>query len=117
MDHYIFIYQQLYRENDILFALGFNGCRYQKSNDGNFPSLNLTHKEVGGSFYKVRELVREIIQENRVLGPAKLSPEEKNNIMFAEQYPLGSISTEPQSLSLSGETHVMSNFAPNHYMG
>ncbi|KAF3655270.1 putative cyclin-dependent protein kinase inhibitor SMR3-like [Capsicum annuum] len=90
--------------------------KYQKSNDGNFPSLNLTHKEVGGSFYTVREIVREIIQENKVLGPAKLSPEEKNNIMFAEQYPLGSISTEPQSLSLSGETHVMSSFAPNHYM-
>ncbi|KAK6775253.1 hypothetical protein RDI58_026254 [Solanum bulbocastanum] len=91
--------------------------KYQKSNDGNFPSLNLTHKEVGGSFYTVRELVREIIQENRVLGPAKLSPEEQNNIMFAEEYPLGSISTEPQSLSLSGETHVMSSYAPNHYMG
>lgn len=91
--------------------------KYQKSNDGNFPSLNLTHKEVGGSFYTVRELVREIIQENRVLGPAKLSPEEQNNIMFAEEYPLGSISTEPQSLSLSGETHVMSSFAPNHSMG
>ncbi|KAL3323740.1 hypothetical protein AABB24_038081 [Solanum stoloniferum] len=91
--------------------------KYQKSNDGNFPSLNLTHKEVGGSFYTVRELVREIIQENRVLGPAKLSPEEQNNIMFAEEYPLGSISTELQSLSLSGETHVMSSYAPNHYMG
>ncbi|KAL0452049.1 UNVERIFIED_CONTAM: hypothetical protein Slati_1183000 [Sesamum latifolium] len=25
--------------------------KYQKSNDGNFPSLSLTHKEVGGSFY------------------------------------------------------------------
>lgn len=91
--------------------------KYQKSNDGNFPSLNLTHKEVGGSFYTVREIVREIIQENKVLGPAKLSPEEQNNIMFAEQYPLGSISTEPLSLSLSGETHVMSSFAPNQYMG
>lgn len=91
--------------------------KYQKSNDGNFPSLNLTHKEVGGSFYTVREIVREIIQENKVLGPAKLSPEEQNNIMFAEQYPLGSISTEPQVLSLSGETHVMSSFACNHYMG
>ncbi|KAK1315012.1 hypothetical protein QJS10_CPA06g00185 [Acorus calamus] len=25
--------------------------RYQSSNKGNFPSLNLTHKEVGGSYY------------------------------------------------------------------
>ncbi|KAK4359712.1 hypothetical protein RND71_021941 [Anisodus tanguticus] len=89
--------------------------KYQNSNDGNFPSLNLTHKEVGGSFYTVREIVREIIQENKVLGPAKLSPEEQNNIMFAEQYPLGSISTEPQSLSISDETNVMSTFSPNHY--
>ncbi|CAN4115008.1 unnamed protein product [Withania somnifera] len=90
--------------------------KYQKSNDGNFPSLNLTHKEVGGSFYTVREIVREIIQENKVLGPAKVSPEDQNSIMFTEQYPLGSISTEPQSLSLSGKTHVVSSFAPNHYM-
>lgn len=39
------------------------------SNDGSFPSLNLTHREVGGSFYTVREIVREIIQENKVLAP------------------------------------------------
>ncbi|KAF8395317.1 hypothetical protein HHK36_019260 [Tetracentron sinense] len=70
--------------------------KYQNSNNGNFPSLNLTHKEVGGSFYTVRELVREIIQENRVLGPAKLTPEEHNVDRLSEQYPLGSISTEPQ---------------------
>ncbi|KAM0950990.1 hypothetical protein DsansV1_C04g0047291 [Dioscorea sansibarensis] len=43
--------------------------KYQNSNNGSFPSLNLTHKEVGGSFYTVREIVRELIQENRVLGP------------------------------------------------
>lgn len=43
--------------------------RYQNSNNGSFPSLNLTHKEVGGSFYTIREIVRELIQENRVLGP------------------------------------------------
>ncbi|KAI9088233.1 hypothetical protein K1719_029954 [Acacia pycnantha] len=27
--------------------------KYQESNNGSFPSLNLTHKEVGGSFYTV----------------------------------------------------------------
>lgn len=43
--------------------------KYQISNDGSFPSLNLTHREVGGSFYTVREIVREIIQENKVLAP------------------------------------------------
>ncbi|KAF5467004.1 hypothetical protein F2P56_016878 [Juglans regia] len=59
--------------------------KYQKSNSGNFPSLNLTHKEVGGSFYTVREIVRDIIQENRVLGPAKLSPEEQGSDLFLEQ--------------------------------
>ncbi|XP_034929406.1 uncharacterized protein [Populus alba] len=75
---------------------------YQNLNNGNFPSLNLTHKEVGGSFYTVREIVREIIQENRVLSPGKLSPEEQHNNQFVEQYPLGTISTEPQtSLSTS----------------
>ncbi|KAJ6428869.1 hypothetical protein OIU84_020506 [Salix udensis] len=75
---------------------------YQNLNNGNFPSLNLTHKEVGGSFYTVREIVREIIQENRVLGSGKLSLEEQHNDHFVEQYPLGTISTEPQtSLSTS----------------
>lgn len=43
--------------------------KYQRLNNGKFPSLNLTHKEVGGSFYTVREIVREIIQQNRVLCP------------------------------------------------
>ncbi|KAK4253887.1 hypothetical protein QN277_010505 [Acacia crassicarpa] len=47
--------------------------KYQESNNGSFPSLNLTHKEVGGSFYTVRETVRDIIQENRVLGPAEFT--------------------------------------------
>ncbi|OEL35276.1 hypothetical protein BAE44_0003707 [Dichanthelium oligosanthes] len=45
---------------------------YRVSNDGKFPSVNLTHKEVGGSYYIVREIVRDIIQENRVLGPGGL---------------------------------------------
>ncbi|XP_068646440.1 uncharacterized protein [Aristolochia californica] len=52
--------------------------KHQASNNGNFPSLNLTHKEVGGSFYTVREIVREIIQENRVLGPATPISENEN---------------------------------------
>jgi hypothetical protein len=37
-----------------------------------------------------------------VLGPGNLSPEEQHNDQFVEQYPLGTISTEPQaSLSTS----------------
>uniref|UniRef100_A0A5B6YUN9 AT3G52170-like helix-turn-helix domain-containing protein n=1 Tax=Davidia involucrata TaxID=16924 RepID=A0A5B6YUN9_DAVIN len=92
--------------------------KYQKSNNGNFPSLNLTHKEVGGSFYTVREIVREIIQENRVLGPAKLTTEEQNTNMLLEQYPLGSISIEPQAhLSSSNETDIVSHILPNHHQG
>ncbi|KAK7391496.1 hypothetical protein VNO78_19912 [Psophocarpus tetragonolobus] len=70
--------------------------KYQESNNGNFPSLNLTHKEVGGSFYTVREIVRDIIQENRVLGPAKFTLEELNTDKFFEQNPLGSIARDPQ---------------------
>ncbi|GMJ11973.1 hypothetical protein like AT3G52170 [Hibiscus trionum] len=86
--------------------------KYQESNSGNFPSLNLTHKEVGGSFYTVREIVREIIQENRVLGPAKLTEREQNTDLFLQQNPLGSISTASETL-----LSVLSNgssFVPSH---
>lgn len=76
--------------------------KYRSSNNGNFPSLNLTHKEVGGSFYTVREIVRDIIQENKVLGPANV-PFEENKIDFcSEQHVSDPLLTEPQSnLSLS----------------
>ncbi|XP_042510348.1 uncharacterized protein LOC122085821 [Macadamia integrifolia] len=84
--------------------------KYQKANNGNFPSLNLTNKEVGGSFYTVREIVREIIQENRVLGPAKLTLEEQDTDQVSEHYPLGSISIEPQrQLSISSSEFVTSD--------
>ncbi|KAI3695938.1 hypothetical protein L1987_78944 [Smallanthus sonchifolius] len=68
--------------------------RYQHSNNGDFPSLNLTRKEVGGSFYTVREIVREIIQENRVLGPPKSPPGDQNREhldSFLEHYPSDSM--------------------------
>ncbi|XP_015583144.1 uncharacterized protein LOC8281296 isoform X2 [Ricinus communis] len=71
--------------------------KHQSLNNGNFPSLNLTHKEVGGSFYTIREIVREIIQENKVLGPAKSLPEEQNSDKLFIQYPLGTISSEPEA--------------------
>ncbi|KAK4404001.1 hypothetical protein Sango_0768700 [Sesamum angolense] len=87
--------------------------KYQKSNDGNFPSLNLTHKEVGGSFYTVREIVREIIQENRVLAPAKVFLEEDNHSGFPEQCPLESVSVEPQNnLLVSDKLHIATALAP-----
>ncbi|KAI3908273.1 hypothetical protein MKX01_027295 [Papaver californicum] len=85
--------------------------KYQNSNRGSFPSLNLTHKEVGGSFYTVREIVREVIQENRVLGPAKFTLDEQNDDQISEHYPLGSISTQPLNelyVSSSG-THFVAN--------
>ncbi|KAK8638838.1 hypothetical protein V6N13_137247 [Hibiscus sabdariffa] len=87
--------------------------KYQESNSGNFPSLNLTHKEVGGSFYTVREIVREIIQENRVLGPAKLTEGEKNTDLFLQQNPPGSVSTAPETL-LSVQSNG-SSFVPHDY--
>ncbi|XVF23462.1 hypothetical protein REPUB_Repub13aG0040900 [Reevesia pubescens] len=87
--------------------------KYQKSNNGNFPSLNLTHKEVGGSFYILREIVREIIQENRVLGPAKLTEGQQNTDQFLEQNPLGSISTAPETL-LPIQSNG-SSFVPSHH--
>lgn len=80
----------------VVFTIIFLVSRYQHSNNGNFPSLNLTHKEVGGSFYTVREIVRDIIQENRVLGPAKFILEELNTDHFFEQNPLGSIARDPE---------------------
>ncbi|XP_021763870.1 uncharacterized protein LOC110728538 [Chenopodium quinoa] len=83
--------------------------RYQSSNNGNFPSLNLTHKEVGGSFYTVREIVREIIQENRVLGPGQFNYEEQKDDTVVVDYPLGTISSEPQGV-LFQTTSVLNGF-------
>ncbi|XP_068330812.1 uncharacterized protein [Pyrus communis] len=89
--------------------------KYQKLNNGSFPSLNLTHKEVGGSFYTVREIVRDIIQENRVLGPAKFTVEEQTVDQFWEHNPLGTIAAEPQnSLSVSSNE---SQFVTNQNQG
>ncbi|KZV55305.1 hypothetical protein F511_06782 [Dorcoceras hygrometricum] len=78
--------------------------KFQKLNNGNFPSLNLTHKEVGGSFYTVREIVREIIQENRVLAPPKVLVDEHDHSGFIEQHPLGSLSIESQT-----DSYILAN--------
>lgn len=59
--------------------------KYQSSNNGKFPSLNLTHKEVGGSFYTVREIVRDIIQENKVLGPGNPSSKLLNLEYYSDE--------------------------------
>lgn len=60
----------------------------------------------------MREIVREIIQENKVLGPAKLTPEEHDR--FLEQYPLGSVSIEPETdLSSSNESDMLTHYLPN----
>lgn len=94
----------------------FVACRYQKVNNGNFPSVTLTHKELGGSYYTVREVVRDVIQENRVLGPAKLTSEDPSLDRFLEQSPLGSISIEPEAgLSSSNGSHIITDFVPKSY--
>ncbi|KAG1365432.1 hypothetical protein COCNU_12G004320 [Cocos nucifera] len=67
--------------------------RYRTSNHGKFPSINLTHKEVGGSFYIVREIVRDIIQENKVLGPGDASLKALNLEAALEEHVSGS--TDP----------------------
>ncbi|KAL8247545.1 hypothetical protein R6Q59_008761 [Mikania micrantha] len=82
--------------------------RHQASNNGNFPSLYLTHKEVGGSYYTVREIFRELIQENRVLAPPKLPPGDQNMEKldsFLENNPLGSISFDPNVHGLPSNDH------------
>ncbi|CAL5209064.1 unnamed protein product [Lathyrus oleraceus] len=89
--------------------------KYQESNGGNFPPITVTHKEVGGSFYTVREIVREVIQENRVLGPAKFNLEEFSTDRFLEQNPLGSIASGPQPFlgESSYEVHSEHNKVPD----
>ncbi|KAK1289529.1 hypothetical protein QJS10_CPB18g01731 [Acorus calamus] len=94
--------------------------RYQSSNKGNFPSLNLTHKKVGGSYYTVREIFREVIQENKVLGPGNFSAEESMINNFSEADRLNLLPTDPSNpLTLSStykhaghekqtETHLFS---------
>uniref|UniRef100_A0A7N0TXH9 AT3G52170-like helix-turn-helix domain-containing protein n=1 Tax=Kalanchoe fedtschenkoi TaxID=63787 RepID=A0A7N0TXH9_KALFE len=71
---------------------------YQSLNNGTFPSVHATHKEVGGSYYIVREIVRDIIQENKVLAPPKVRHKQQNS--FPGDYPVGSIALEPQVSSI-----------------
>ncbi|CAK8572993.1 unnamed protein product [Lathyrus sativus] len=89
--------------------------KYQELNGGNFPPIRAAHREVGGSFYTVREIVREIIQENRVLGPAKFNLEEFDADQFSEQNPLGSIARGPQPFlaAFSNEDHPEHNKVPD----
>lgn len=87
--------------------------RYQILNDGNFPSLNLTHKEVGGSFYTVREIIREIIQENKVLGPARCSGEAQKDHIVAGGYSSGSSSLQAQILLSVNELDGASKYQEN----
>ncbi|KAJ1265549.1 hypothetical protein BS78_08G084300 [Paspalum vaginatum] len=89
---------------------------YRVSHEGKFPSVNLTHKEVGGSYYIVREIVRDIIQENRVLGPGGLdsmalsfedSPDSSESCM---QHELGQANIE--ILNASGDSQVGKGSVP-----
>lgn len=61
----------------------------------------------------MREIVREIIQENRVLGPAKLFSEDDDS-RFLEKHPVGSISFDPQNgLPLSDKTNAVKHAPSN----
>ncbi|CAA7019237.1 unnamed protein product [Microthlaspi erraticum] len=76
--------------------------KHQRLNNGSFPSLSLTHKEVGGSFYTIREIVREIIQENRVLGTSDLFLESNGSDHLQDQSLSSSLLMDPvPPLSLS----------------
>lgn len=80
--------------------------KYQSSNNGKFPSLNLTHKEVGGSFYTIREIVRDIIQENKVLGPGNPSSKLLNLKYFSEEEEdKGSYLNVHRNISISAEVN------------
>ncbi|KAJ6832083.1 uncharacterized protein M6B38_345470 [Iris pallida] len=67
---------------------------YRDLNNGKFPSFSLTHKEVGGSFYIVREIMREIIQDNRVLGPGNINSKVLNLEDCCEEHAVEYISTD-----------------------
>lgn len=82
--------------------------KYQGCNNGDFPSLNLTHKEVGGSFYTVREIVRELIQENRVLRPGNPSSTALSLEDCLDEYPVGSLSMAPIAIDQE-DYHLLSN--------
>ncbi|KAF5959355.1 hypothetical protein HYC85_000564 [Camellia sinensis] len=91
---------------------------YQELNNGDFPPLSLTYKEVGGSYYIVREVFRKIIQENRVLGPAKFMPKEQSPDRFFKQHQLGSVFIEPETDSLlSNKSRVVTHILRSHHQG
>lgn len=91
---------------------------YQELNNGDFPPLSLTYKEVGGSYYIVREIFQKIIQENRVLGLAKFMPKEQSPDRFFKQHQLGSVFIEPETdLLLSNKSRVVTHILRSHHQG
>ncbi|CAN7135614.1 unnamed protein product [Brassica rapa subsp. narinosa] len=92
--------------------------KHQSLNNGRFSSLSLIHKEVGGSFYTIREIVREIIQENRVLGTTDLILQGKGDDDRSQDQTLSSsllmdpvppLSLSPEGFhSPSGQSHNVS---------
>ncbi|CAI0442505.1 unnamed protein product [Linum tenue] len=67
--------------------------QYQQSSNGKFPSITLTKLEVGGSY----PVVRHILQEVKFVWSRDQVPKPG----VAEQYPRGTISTEPQPSSVT----------------
>lgn len=39
-------------------------CRYKADNGGKYPKVTVTKKEVGGSYYTIREIMQKLIYES-----------------------------------------------------
>jgi hypothetical protein len=44
----------------------FSLCRYKSENAGKFPAIKYTQKEVGGSYYTVRDIIQELKYKSKV---------------------------------------------------
>lgn len=40
-------------------------CRYRRANEGKFPTSSATHKQVGGSYYVVRNILQELESQSK----------------------------------------------------
>ncbi|XP_031483781.1 uncharacterized protein LOC116253142 isoform X1 [Nymphaea colorata] len=78
--------------------------QYRSLNNGSYPSLRLTHKEVGGSFYTVREITREIKQETENSSLSILPVEEQALHNPTTDCTMGSLQAERLNLATLSST-------------
>ncbi|XP_031502732.1 uncharacterized protein LOC116265889 isoform X3 [Nymphaea colorata] len=86
---------------------------YRSSNNGNFPSLSLTQKEVGGSFYTVREIMKEIMQGHETSSASVLALEDEalnRSLPQKEELNLATLS----SADIYGIGNEQGSFIPNN---